>query len=339
MKDDISPVIREQAPLILEEIKKADSILLHCHPLPDPDSTSSVLAMKYVLEHMGKKVTAIQGDSDIPQAFKHFPGVSTIVPKKFSEIDPGQFDLFISIDSGSPNMISQEQPPVFPLSIPTIVIDHHVSNQQYGSINLLDISSPAAGFVLYQLFKVWNVSITRDIAANLFMAIYTDTGGLKYPPTDHRVIAAMAELARVAPDFPQMLFELENSQSKESLYYQALALSSIETFLGENIAVATVSHQDLVDKHIPDECIRGISISNMLKSVVGWNVGASLIERQSGEVKVSLRTRDREKFDVAKLAEALGGGGHRAAAAAVLKMPLADAKRLVVQKAKELYNL
>ena len=94
-----------------------------------------------------------------------------------------------------------------------------------------------------------------------------------------------------------------------------------------------------MEKNIPEECIRGISISNILKSVVGWNVGVSLIERQPGEIKVSLRTRDKELFDVAKLATALGGGGHRAAAAAVLKMSLDDAKKLVVQKAKELYNL
>lgn len=339
MNIETSPIIAEKAPLIFAEIQKARSILLHCHPLPDPDSVCSVLAMKFSLEQMGKKATVIRGDSEVPKGFAHFPGVSSIVEKSFSEIDQSQFDLFISIDSGSKNMVSQANPPLFPLSMKTIVIDHHATNEQYGEINLVDTSSPAAAFVVFQLLKLWNISLTHDIALNLFMGIYTDTGGFRYDPTDYKVIAAASELVKLAPDFTKVIFEMENSQAKEALYYQALALSSIQTFLGENIAIAVVTHKDLIEKKIPDECIRGISISNILKSVIGWNVGVSLIERQPGEVKVSLRTRDKERFDVSKLASALGGGGHRAAAAAVLKMPLEDAKKLVVEKAKELYNL
>ncbi len=337
--DDISPVIKEKAPLILAEIQKASSILLHCHPLPDPDSVCSVLAMKSVLEQMGKKATVIRGDSSIPRAFGHFPGVANIEDSSFSEVDLQKFDLFISIDSGSINMVSQDNPPTYPLPIRTVVIDHHATNESYGDVNLIDASSPSAAFVVLQLLKMWKVSIDHDIAINLFVGMYTDTGGFKYTPTDYRVIAGAAELAKIAPDFIDVIFTMENSQSKEALYYQALALSSIETFCEENIAVSTVSYDDLVAKKIPDECVRGISISNILKSVVGWNIGVSLIEREPNSVKMSLRTRDRDVFDVSKLAVAVGGGGHRAAAAAVLKMSLADAKKLVVDKAKEIYKL
>jgi phosphoesterase RecJ-like protein len=336
---DISPLIKEKAPLILAEIKKAKSILLHCHPLPDPDSIGSALAMKFALEQLGKKATVIKGDSGVPNAFTHFPGIDQIVSKTFAEVDFGGFDLFISLDSGSENMISQENPPTMPLPLKTIVIDHHSTNEAYGDINLVDTSSPAVAFILFQLFKLWDVPITPAMATDLFMGIYTDTGGFKYPPTDYRVLSAASELARIAPDFTDTIFKMENNQSKASIYFQALALSSVETFLGGNIAIATVSNRDLVERDIPDECIRGISISNILKSVVGWNVGVSLIEHKPGEVKVSCRTRDREKFDVSKLAAALGGGGHRAAAAAVLHIPIDAVKKLVVAKAKELYNL
>src|SRR3989344_3205155 len=92
---------------ILSHIEKANSILLHCHPSPDPDSVGSVLAMKCALEQMGKKATVIKGDSDIPQAFMHFPGADTIVKKNFGEVDLKNFDLFIILDSASPEMISR----------------------------------------------------------------------------------------------------------------------------------------------------------------------------------------------------------------------------------------
>lgn len=337
--NEITPIIKEKSTLILSEIQKADRILLHCHPLPDPDSLCSALAMKSGLEQLGKKTTVIRGDSEIPKGFEHFPGVSGVVNKSFSEVELNDFDLFISLDSGSKNMISQDNPPVFPLPIRVVVIDHHATNANYGDINLVDVSSPSTAFVIFQLFKLWDIKIDHDIALNLFMGIYTDTGGFKYPPTDHRVIMAVGELAQIAPDFTNAIFTMENSQSKETIYFQALALSSIETFFDDTVAISTVSNSDMIRKGIPDECIRGISISNILKSVEGWNIGVSMIERKPHDIKVSFRTRDRDKYDVSKIAEAIGGGGHKAAAAAVMNMSLDDAKKLVVDKIKEIYNL
>jgi nanoRNase/pAp phosphatase (c-di-AMP/oligoRNAs hydrolase) len=86
--------IKELAPKVLEYINNSKSILLHCHPSPDPDSVGSVLAMKFVLESLNKKVTVIKGDSDIPEAFSHFPGFSDIVQKNYFEINKQDFDLF-----------------------------------------------------------------------------------------------------------------------------------------------------------------------------------------------------------------------------------------------------
>ncbi len=336
---DISPLIKEKAPLILAEIKKAKSILLHCHPSPDPDSVGSALAMKFTLEQMGKKATVIKGDSDkIPEDFMHFPGTDMIVPKNMMEIDISAFDLFIILDSGSPEMVSHKSPPVFPMPIRTIVIDHHASNQMYGDINLVENCS-ATAFILYQLFVLWNISLTHDIAINLFIGIYTDSGGFKYVPVDHRLFEAVAVLTRIAPDFTEAIFKMENANHKESIYFQALALGSIETFLGENIAMASVSSKQLAEKGISLEFTHS-DIPNMLKSVIGWNIGMILIEREPGHIKISMRSRDPEAFDVSKLAVALGGGGHRAAAGArVMGVSLPEAKAIVVAKAKELYNL
>ena len=324
---------------ILDEIKRAKTILLHCHPLPDPDSIGSALAMKFALEQIGKKVTVIKGDSEIPKAFIHFPGAKDILDKNFSEINIKQFDLFIILDSGSPEMISQVNVPIFPLIIKTIVIDHHTTNKSYADINLIDVSSPAVAFILFQLFRSWNISITPDIAINLFMGIFTDTGGFRYPPTNYRVFQAVSELVKIAPDFTKTIFTMENSETKEAIYFQALALSSVKTYLNDNIAIASVSNKDLIEKKIPEEYIRGISISNMLKSVVGWNVGISMVERRPNKVKISCRTRDVEKYDVSKLAEMLGGGGHKAAAGAMLSMSLDEALKKVVETAKIVYNL
>jgi phosphoesterase RecJ-like protein len=336
---DISPIIREKAPLILAEIKKAKSILLHCHPSPDPDSVGSALAMKFALEGMGKKTTVIKGDSDIPQAFMHFPGADQIVQKSFFEVDLKEFDLFIIQDSGSLGMISRIQALQAPLPIRTIIIDHHISNDSFADVNLVDTSAPAVAFMLFQLFKEWGVKINHDIALDLFIGMYTDSGGFKYSLTDYRVLQAASDLARLAPDFPDAIFSMENSNTPESLYFEALALGSIQTFLDGNVAMASVSFDEIKKKGIKLDAMKGDGIANKMKSVIGWNVGVLLVEIESGKVKAGFRTRDNKRFDVSKLAVALGGGGHKSAAGAILNMPLPEAKALVVAKAKELYNL
>lgn len=336
---DISPIIREQAPLILAEIKKAKSVLLHCHPSPDPDSVGSALAMKFAVEQLGIRATVIKGDSEIPQAFMHFPGAGEIAKKNFTEVDLGQYDLFMIVDTAAPSMISNITVPQFPLPIRTIVIDHHATNKSYADINLIDTSAPATGFILYQLFQEMHVKMTPEIALNLFIGMYTDTGGFKYPPTDHRVFLAAAELTSIVPDYTKALFILENSQTKQSIYFRQLALNSIESFCNDSIAIVSVSYEDMQKKGISLDEIGGDSLSNALKAVIGWNMGISLIGIDPERVKVSIRTRDAEKFDASKLAAALGGGGHRAAAGAIMTMSIIEAKQKVVEKLKELYNL
>ena len=340
MNSDISPLIVEKAPLILAEIQKAQSILLHCHPSPDPDSVGSVLATKFALQGMGKKVTVIKGDSDIPEAFMHFPGASEIVSQNFFEINPSDYDLFLILDSGSIEQVSRLAPFPVPFPIPTIVIDHHASNKGFGSlINLIESTYPATAQVLYDLFILWNVFMNHDIAANLFMGIYTDTGGFKYAGTTAKTLSIASALIAYLPDFTGLISRMENSNKPEDIAFRALALSSIETFLDGKLALAIVPLAKLVEKNIPVGHAHANAISSTMRSVGQWLVTGTLIEVAPGLIKLSFRSKDGEQFDVSKLTVALGGGGHKAAAGASMTMSLEDAKTLVVSKAKELYNL
>ncbi len=333
----MSEIIKQQAPLILAEIQKAKNILLHCHPSPDPDSVGSALAMKLALEQLGKKVTIIQGDSEIPKVFA-FPGAETILQKSFGEIDAKEFDLFIILDSSTSNMVSFKTPVVFPESMMTVIIDHHVSNAEYGKINCVDSSYPATAQLLFDLFREMGVKLNHDIALNLFMGIYTDTGGFKYRGATAETLRVASELAALAPDYVSHIFRLENSNSRGALVYQGLALSSIKEFCDGKVAVGSVSYSQLQEYGIKEEDYSSLSMANVIKSVVGFEIGVMLLEKEAGRVTVGMRTRDAERFDVSKLAVALGGGGHKAAAGAKLSMTISEACEKVVKTAEELYN-
>src|SRR3989344_6757104 len=189
--------MKEIAPAILGAIKKSKNILLHCHPYPDPDSIGSVLAMSCVLKKMGKKVTAIIGDSNYPDNLACLPNRGWIVPRQYSQIDLGKFDLFIILDSSSPSQVSQLVDVIFPKNMKTIVIDHHRTNEGFGDINLVKADSSSTCQILYDLFNFWGINIDSDVAICLLLGIYADTGGFKYQNANYETLKVVSELAKI----------------------------------------------------------------------------------------------------------------------------------------------
>lgn len=295
--------------------------------------------MKFALESLGKKATVIKGDSEIPKGFMHFPGANEIVQKNFGEVNLKEFDLFISLDSASPQMISRFHIPHFPLAIPTIVIDHHRTNPSYGSLNLVEPTYPALAQILFDLFHEWDITITPSIAQNLLIGIYGDTGGFKYEGTTARTLTIASKLIEIAPHFSKLISQMECSDTPATLAYKALAFSSIETFFNSSLALSVIASKSLKEKNIPIIDVGPSEISSEMRTVEIWKVCGTLVEVEPNKIRLSFRSNNADQYDVSKLAVAIGGGGHRAASGAVLEMPLADAVKLVVQKAKELYNL
>lgn len=335
----MTKTIHKKAPLILAEIKKAKHILLHCHPSADPDSVGSALAMKFAIEQLGRKVILIKGDNDIPEEFV-FPGIETIINKNFFEIDINDFDLFIILDSGSKDMISKEKEVIFPDSLMTVVIDHHVSNKGYGKINCIESAYPATSQILFHLFKEMNIEIDHDIALNLFMGIYADTGGLKYPLTTSETFKIVGELVSLAPEFTKTISIMENSKTKEDLIFLSLALASLKTYFSDRFALASITYEEFLENKINPDLCSPSEISTLFRTVKTFDISVCLTEVKPNIIKINFRSKDSIRFDVSKIAVAIGGGGHKAASGAHMKnITIPEAIDLVVKKAKEIYNL
>ncbi|MDO8575583.1 MAG: DHH family phosphoesterase [bacterium] len=327
---------------ILEALKDSKNIFLHFHVKSDPDSIGSALAMKFALESMGKNVDVIRGDSLISEGFKSFPGIEKILDQNYIELDKSKYDTFISLDSSSASMITKEfkggSVEFFPKDLKVINIDHHPTNTNYGQINFIDEYSPATAQIIFKILKEWGTEITNNIAVNLMLGIYSDTGGFQYSLVDSETFAIGSILAGVAPDFKKYIFNMNNTNSVEEIYLVGLGLSSIELFGKGNIALVSISKEELDKKGIKDENVSAHNIIPFLRSVVGWNVSVTLIEGRDGMVKGSIRTRDEDKWDVSLVAKEFGGGGHKGASGFYLKLPLAEAKKLVVETLEKIYS-
>ena len=321
---------KKSASAIFEAIKKSKRILLHLHPSPDGDSIGSALAMYLYLKDIGKKVTLIKGDSELPQNFRNQPGFSEITKQNYFDTNLSKYDLFIILDTAAPNQISKIENITFPSNLKTVNIDHHGSNPVFANVNLVDDTVMSTCQLVYELFKNWKVKITPEIAINLFIGIYTDTG-FKYQKTTSRTFTIASELVEINPDFPKYIFEIENNSEPGQIYFKGAALSSIELFFNQHVAISSVSFETLTKNNLSSRHTEKSGISNILISVSGWDIGISMVEYKPGICSVSMRTRNAEKYDLSKICEATGaGGGHTVAAGATIKKPLPEAKKFLL---------
>jgi len=322
---------------IWQEIKKAKNILLTLHPSPDGDSIGANLALFHALTKMGKNVTLLGGDSEFPNNFLTLPGTNKILPNNFFQIDQNDFDLFIITDIASPNLISRQGEIVFNKNLKTIIIDHHKSNPKFANINLVDAKTPAACQLIFNLFKENNVKITKEIAACLFVGIYTDTGGFKYVNTTYKTFLAVANLSKINPKFDKYIFDIENNDHPDRLKFLSIILGSIKTYFSGKVAIASLDFETIKEKDINNSVINSSEVSSLVKSIIGWDIGISMIEYRPNYVKVSFRTRDASKYDLTKISTTVGGGGHIAAAGATINGSLSEATDIILKNLKLVY--
>ena len=329
----MSQKITELAPRILEEIKKAEHILLTCHKGPDGDSLGSTLALHFYLQSLGKKVTHISGDNPTPKYLSSLPGFNLIENKNFFEVDLSKIDLFIACDIGGLNQISRIKEITFPENLKVVVIDHHKSNPGFGTICLVDETAAAACQIMFYLFKAWGAPITSEMAANLFVGMHTDSGGFKYPLTSKDTLLAAAELVKIQPEFHRYIFDLENSLDPSFVAFQTLALNNLEVCLGGKVVISIVAYHELLDKKILGKDWSPSWIANELKGVVDYEIAVCLAESERGVFGASFRTRDAIRYDLTKVSTLLGGGGHAAAAGAPIEASNANEAKLKLLEA------
>src|SRR5436305_13633388 len=77
-----------------------------------------------------------------------------------------------------------------------VVVDHHATNESYGTINLLDADAAASAVMVHRLAKRLGWPLTTDVAICLCPGIVTDTGRFQYSTTSPEVLESASERSR-----------------------------------------------------------------------------------------------------------------------------------------------
>ncbi|MDY6825790.1 MAG: bifunctional oligoribonuclease/PAP phosphatase NrnA [Bacillota bacterium] len=310
---------------IIEIFKREKSFNLISHMLPDGDSIGSLLAMELGLSKLGKKVMMFT-PGHVPPKYTFIKGADKVLNDK--KLFDNRGSIAVVLDSSDAERLGDFSDIVME-NKNIINIDHHVTNQFFGTYNLVNAEASATGEILFHLLNDLAVQIDEDIAEALYVAISTDTGSFKYEntrPGTHRVVASLMEFNINPGSLSQKVFD-----ERPLAFYTLLkeALSSLEFYEQQRIAVMTLSLDIRKRNGATSDDLDGIV--NYSRNIEGVELGILFYADSDDEVKVGFRSK---KLDVSALAGRLNGGGHARAAGCRLQGNYEQVKNRVMTEAR-----
>jgi phosphoesterase RecJ-like protein len=324
-----------ESQLILEEIKKANKILLNCHRSPDSDSIGSALAMRQVLIDLDKEVEIVCPSPELPKNLDYLNGYEAIKTGiDFAKFDYSKFDLFLTLDSSNWAQVTNIKNFEIP-KINTITIDHHISNPKYGQLNLLDGEITSVGELLFWVFSDWKVEISKDIADCLMSAIVGDTGAFRYPGVGSRTLQVASELMKIGADKDKAIHVLYRSEPYQLIKFYGEVLSRVQIDKEYGFVWSAVPY-DVYEKLDKPSMAKESAASLFTQVVEGTDFGFVALEQEKNILSISFRSRN--GLDTSKIALELGGGGHIYASGCRIEGPFDEAVEKVLTACRKYAN-
>ena len=320
---------------LCELIKVHQKFLLSCHVRPDADALGSELALACFLKSMGKEVRIIN-----PSV--HPKGLAFLVKEHevryvgdgVTTEDFEWAEVHIILDTSAWSQLPGLANFYRKTKSIKVVIDHHVSSDSLGAEEFKDITSPATGCLIYDLGCALNCTMTAEIATLIYAAIATDTGWFRFPATTSYTMHIISKLIEAGAE-PHQIYELLYEQNSLSqLKLMGRVLGQVQTDFDGLLAYTVVSCEDFSATGTTPVDTEGLV--NYCLTLAGSQAAFIAVEQRSRQVKISFRSRT--AWDVSKVAESFGGGGHRQASGAMLNGPLSSAVTKVLGKFREMLD-
>jgi phosphoesterase RecJ-like protein len=292
----------------VEAIDAPGRIALACHLGPDGDALGSMLALAIALNERGRETVASWGSEpfSVPRQYSFLPRLELLSPP---ESFPAAPEVMITFDAGSFERLGTLEGNARAART-LIVVDHHVSNESFGTINLIDGQAAASAVLVFELLKKMSIPLDRDIASCLYTGLVTDTGQFQYKNTTPEVHRIAAELVAAGAPQDDIAREVYGTHPVGYLRVAAASLARIQVRDDVGMVWTSITQQDLKEHGVDLEDVE--ALIDLVRTVDVADVAVILKEQPDGSFKVSMRSKGAN--DVGAICTALGGGGHRLAA-------------------------
>jgi Exopolyphosphatase-related proteins len=312
---------------IIRAINEGQSFLITAHVRLDGDALGSELALYLMLRELGKNVVVYNQDHT-PERYRFLPAAQNIV-HNINNVE--QYDTGIILDCSDLTRVGDEAEKIGKIKR-LINIDHHISNNGFCSLKMLDAHAGSTGELLFRLMQAMEFKISKDISTNLFAAIITDTGSFRYSSTTSETLFAAGNLVENGAE-PQWIAEnVYENDSPVRLKLLARALGTLSLDLESKVGSMVVTQRDLQETGAAWEHTEGFV--DIPRTVGGIEVSVLYTQRGDNQFKLSLRSK--AKANVEKVAKKFGGGGHIHASSCWMKGDIESIKAQIIQAVREL---
>lgn len=314
---------------VLEQfITTPQRFILSTHMRPDGDALGSALGMAYALRQRGKEALVVIPSALPPRYIDLIPVSDFIVYDAKNEAAIGKTDAIIIVDTGTWNQLGKFGDWMKRQDVPKLVIDHHRTQDDLHAVRLVNSDAEACGRLIYEAVQALGVSCTKEMATFLFMALSMDTGWFHHRNVTAETFTLAAALTAAGAETTKLYQLLYDNNSLARQKLMGHVLLHLDIAHGGDVCHASVTLEDyLKTGSVP---LDSEDMVNLTLTVMGVDVGLLFLEQPVGGTKVSFRSRG--KLDCSKLAELYGGGGHSAAAGAIVKKPLVEVRTEVLQE-------
>jgi phosphoesterase RecJ-like protein len=316
---------------ILDSLAQCRRVLITTHVRPDGDALGTAAAMAMGLRskqiasevllfsRLPRKYSFVFKENGIP-----YHDVEAGWPQPFA-LDP--YDALLVVDTGTWSQLPGLREHLNGWKKPKLVVDHHLTQEDWADVKLVETTAAAAGEIAVKLLTQWNVPLNKSIATALFLAIASDTGWFQFSNTRPATLRIAADLMEAGVDTDAMYQHLYQNERAERLALQTRAQDSLELKCDGRLAVMRVLKSDFQEtRSNVNDTENLINIPLQIRTV---EVSILMIEPPDDPViRVSFRSKG--QVDVARFAEQFGGGGHARASGLKLAGPLSEVHDRVV---------
>ena len=314
---------------VSEALASAPSVAVLAHVNPEGDAIGSTLAAALALREAGKRTAAFNADP-VPPGLRHLPGAGEV---RCAPDRDEAFACYLVLDTSdlgrTGGLLDRRGADAVVLNV-----DHHAGNTRFGDVNWIEPEASSAGEMVFRLLREASLPISGAAAANLYAAILTDTGGFQYRNTTAESLRAAAELVRAGAAPEEISRGLTANREPGEWRLLSEVLAGLGLAADGRVAwieiTAAARQRAGVGLDVTEDFIQ------YPRNLAGVQIAVAFKEIAADEIRVSLRSSG--PVDVAKLAGAFGGGGHRNAAGCTIRQGLAAARAAVLAAAEPLLS-
>jgi phosphoesterase RecJ-like protein len=322
---------KEAIERLAREFRAGRSVVLSTHINADGDGCGSEAALARMLTSIGMSVRIVN-PTPWPDTYSFLLDDEVVDASSEGSAALKKADLLIVLDISDVKRLGSLAETVRSLSIPKLVIDHHIPSDEPPSSEILsDTRACATGELIYDVASVLNVEITPKIATALYVAILTDTGGFRFANTTARCLAVASQLLAAGVEPEEMYRRLYASHPIGRLHLLRDALATLEVDPAYGLSWISVAAGAAEEYGLKSEDLEGLA--EHPRSVGGTRMAIFFRDLGHGKVKVSFRSTG--DVNVNEFARKFAGGGHARAAGALIPGTIEEVRHSVVTAARE----